>query len=125
MWYFVSPQVVFGDGALDALDEIKGERALIVTDARLVELGLVQTVRAHLDKAGIKVRIFDAVEPDPSIQTVRQGAEAAREFKPDWIIGLGGGSSIDAAKAMWVLYEHPEMVPEEINPVLPLKLRQK
>jgi alcohol dehydrogenase class IV len=125
MWYFVSPEVVFGEGALDALDELEGQRALIVTDTTLVQLGLVDKVRAHLDNAGIEVHVFDAVEPDPSVQTVRQGVEVAREYKPDWIIGLGGGSPMDAAKAIWVLYERPDLEPGEINPFINLGLRQK
>jgi alcohol dehydrogenase class IV len=125
MWYFVSPEIVFGEGALDALDELEGQRALIVTDTTLVELGLVDKVKSHLDKAGVEVRVFDAVEPDPSVQTVRQGVQVALEYGPDWIIGLGGGSPMDAAKATWVLYERPDLDPAEINPFITLGLRRK
>jgi alcohol dehydrogenase class IV len=125
MWYFVSPQVIFGEGALDALDELEGQRVLVVTDATLVQLGLVDIVKAHLDRAGIDMHIFDAVEPDPSVRTVRQGAQVAQEYGPDWILGLGGGSPMDAAKAIWVLYERPDLEPAEINPFVPLGLRQK
>ncbi|HDQ73824.1 MAG TPA: iron-containing alcohol dehydrogenase [Chloroflexi bacterium] len=125
MWYFVSPEIVFGEGALDALDEIEGERALVVTDAALLELGLVARVTDHLARAGLVVRVFDRVEPDPSVQTVRDGAAVAREFEPDWIVGVGGGSPMDAAKAIWVLYERPDLEPAEINPFVPLGLRQK
>ncbi len=125
MWYFVSPQVVFGEGSLDALDELEGRRALIVTDATLVQLGLVDRVRAHLERAGLAVAVFDAVEPDPSVQTVRQGAQVAQEFAPDWLVGLGGGSALDAAKAIWVLYERPDLDPAEINPFVRLGLRKK
>ena len=125
MWYFVSPEIVFGEGALDALDELKGQRALIVTDTTLVQLGLVDKVKVHLDKAGIEAHVFDAVEPDPSVQTVHQGVDMAREVEPDWIIGLGGGSPMDAAKAIWVLYERPDLDPAEINPFITLGLRQK
>ncbi|MCP4539069.1 MAG: iron-containing alcohol dehydrogenase [Chloroflexi bacterium] len=125
MWYFKSPEIVFGEGALDALDELEGQRALIVTDATLVELGVVDQVKAHLDKAGIEIHVFDDVEPDPAVQTVRQGVEVAQEFEPDWIIGLGGGSPMDAAKAIWILYERPDLHPAEINPFFTLGLRQK
>ena len=125
MWYFVSPEIVFGEGALDALDELEGQRALVVTDGTLVELGLVDKVKAHLDKAGIDVHVFDAVESDPSVQTVRRGVEVAQEVRPDWIVGLGGGSPMDAAKAIWVLYERPDLHPAEINPFIRLGLRQK
>jgi alcohol dehydrogenase class IV len=125
MWYFVSPQVVFGEGALDALDELQGKRALVVTDKTLVQLGLVEKVKAHLDKAGIEMRVFDEVEPDPDVQTVCRGAEVARDYVPDWVVGLGGGSPMDAAKAVWVLYERPDLQPAEINPFVTLGLRKK
>jgi alcohol dehydrogenase class IV len=125
MWTFVSPRIVFGEGALDVIDELKGQRALVVTDGPLVELGLVGRVKAHLDKAGIEMHVFDGVEPDPSVQTVRQGAEVALDVEPDWIIGLGGGSPMDAAKAIWVLYERPDIDPAAINPFDDLGLRQK
>lgn len=125
MWYFVSPKIVYGDDALSALDELKGERAFIVTDATLVALGLVDKVKAHLDRAGIEVRIFDAVEPDPCLSTVRKGAEVALAYEPDWIVGLGGGSVMDAAKAIWIVYERPDLDPAEINPFIDLGLRKK
>lgn len=126
MWYFVSPQIVYGEGALDALDELKGRRALVVTDRTLVQMGLVDKVKVHLDRAGIEMRVFDEVEPDPIVQTVRRGAEVARQFEPDWIIGLGGGSPMDAAKAIWVLYERPDLQPAEISPIMSdMALRKK
>lgn len=125
MWYFVSPQIVFGEGALDALDEIQGQRALIVTDAALVELGLVERVQTHLERAGLEAHLFAEVEPEPSVPTVKKGAEVAREVEPDWIVGVGGGSAMDAAKAIWILYERPDLEPAEINPFVPLGLRQK
>jgi alcohol dehydrogenase class IV len=125
MWNFVSPRIVFGEGALDVIDELKGKRALVVTDSTLVELGLADRVKAHLDRAGIEMHIFDGVEPDPSVQTVRRGAEVALDVSPDWIIGLGGGSPMDAAKAIWVLYERPDIEPAAINPFDDLGLRLK
>ncbi len=125
MWYFTSPEIIFGEGALNALDDLPGKHALIVTDSTLVQLGLVEKVTRHLKRAGITFRIFDEVEPDPSVQTVRAGAEVARYEEPDWVVGLGGGSAMDAAKAIWVLYERPEMEPTAINPVVRLGLRKK
>jgi alcohol dehydrogenase class IV len=125
MWYFTSPQIVFGEGALSALADLSGRHALIVTDAPLVELGLVARVTAHFQRAGIATTVFDRVEPDPSLETVRAGAEVALELQPDWIVGLGGGSPMDAAKAIWVLYERPELDPAEINPIVELGLRRK
>jgi len=125
MWYFVSPEIVFGEGALDVLDEVQGKRALVVTDAILVELGLADRVKVHLERAGLEVHLFAEVEPDPTVPTVQKGAEVAREVGPDWIVGLGGGSPMDAAKAIWVLYERPDLHPAEINPFIALGLRQK
>jgi alcohol dehydrogenase class IV len=125
VWNFISPRIVFGEGALDALDELVGKRALVVTDKVMVELGLVKKVVAHLEKAGIQADIFDEVEPDPSVQTVRKGAQMAQRTEPDWIVGLGGGSPIDAAKAIWILYERPDIEPAAIAPVGDLGLRKK
>ncbi len=128
MWHFVSPQIVFGEGALDALAELRGwrtSRALVVTDATLLALGLVDRVTARLDATGIEPHLFSAVEPEPSLQTVRHGVDVARGVEPDWIVGLGGGSPMDAAKAIWVLYERPDLEAAEINPFIDLGLRQK
>jgi alcohol dehydrogenase class IV len=125
MWYFVSPQVVFGEDALSVLEEIKGETALIITDANLVSLGIAERVKNHLLQAGLQVYIFDAVEPDPCAETVMAGVQVAHDCQPDWIIGLGGGSPMDVAKAVWVLYERPDLQLGEINPIVQLGLRQK
>lgn len=125
MWYFVSPRIVFGEGALDALDELEGKHALVVTDVNLAKAGLLNKVKDHLDKAGIEVHVFDQVEPDPSVQTVLKGSELARKLGPDWIVGLGGGSPMDAAKAIWILYERPDLEPAAISPFINLGLRQK
>lgn len=125
MWYFNSPDIVFGEGALAHLQEIDGHRAFIVTDENLLGLGFVKTAQDYLTKAGIESAVFSQVEPDPSLETVKRGAQAMAEFGPDWVVGLGGGSSMDAAKAMWVLYERPDIKPEAINPVETLGLRQK
>jgi len=125
MWFFNSPEIIFGPGALDYLEEIQGQRAFIVTDANIVALGFVDLVRERLEKAGLACQVWSEVEPDPSLQTVERGAAAARAFEPDWIIGLGGGSCMDAAKGIWVLYERPDLAPDAINPIERLGLRQK
>ena len=125
MWFFSSPEVVFGENSLSYLDSLQGHRALIVTDENMIGLGFVALVRARLKKAGIESEVFAEVEPDPSIQTVKRGAEAALAYEPDWIIGLGGGSCLDAAKATWVLYERPDVDPAGINPIEALGLRNK
>jgi alcohol dehydrogenase class IV len=125
MWYFVSPEIVFGQDALSRLDELEGKRAFIVTDRQIVNLGFADRVKEHLSRAGIDCKFFDEVEPEPSIETVRKGAQSIGDYAPDWIIGLGGGSAMDAAKAIWILYERPDIEPSEINPFVPLGLRRK
>jgi alcohol dehydrogenase class IV len=88
-------------------------------------LGIVERVTTHLEQGGLQVGIFDVVEPDPCVETVQAGVKAAMEFQPDWIIGLGGGSPMDVAKAVWVLYERPDLQLGEINPMAQLGLRKK
>jgi len=125
MWFFRSPEIVFGEDALDYLLEIQGSKALIVTDQNIVALGFVEQVQAILAKAGIGAAVFAEVEPNPSMENVQRGAEAARTYGPDWIVGLGGGSSIDAAKSIWIQYERPDLAPDEVAPMGTLGLRQK
>jgi alcohol dehydrogenase class IV len=125
MWNFVSPRIVFGEDSLDILEEISGSRALIITDHNLVDIGLVERVTDPLKKCGFEIRVFDEVEPDPATTTVSRGAEVAEDFQPDWIVGVGGGSPLDAAKAIWVVYERPDLRPDDINPFIKLGLHQK
>ena len=125
MWHFVSPRIVFGEEALCSLREIQAKRVLLVTDQNLVSLGIADQVLAHLRAAKIETRVFDQIEPDPTLAAVEQGVIQANDFKPDWIIGLGGGSPLDAAKAVWVMYERPDLVPAGINPFIQLGLRKK
>lgn len=118
MWYFVAPQVVFGEDALSHLAELKGQSALIVTDKNIVKLGFVDRVKEHLARAGIQAVVFDDVEPDPSLDTVDKGVAVMNQYGPDVVVAVGGGSVMDAAKAMRVQYERPDMRAEEINPFL-------
>ena len=125
MWYFTSPQIVFGEGALEELGRLDGRKAFVVTDATLSKTNLLPLIGGHLAKAGLKMDVFDGVEPDPSVQTVKTGAELVRKSNPDWIVGMGGGSAMDVAKAIWVLYERPDLEPADINPFIHLGLRKK
>ncbi|MCP5095595.1 MAG: iron-containing alcohol dehydrogenase [Chloroflexi bacterium] len=125
MWFFNCPEFYFGEDALSQLEMLPGKRAYIVTDPTIQQLGFVDVVQKQLQAAGIETAVFANVEPDPSLQTVRQGAKQMLDYNPDWIIGLGGGSSMDAAKAMWILYERPDIEPEAISPMEDLGLRQK
>ena len=125
MWFFRSPEIVFGEGALDHLTGLQGSKALIVTDENLVALGLTGLVVDKLSQAGIEAVLFAECEPNPSLQTVQRGAQVALTHEPDWVIGLGGGSCMDAAKSIFVLYERPDLDPDAIAPTGPLNLRQK
>ncbi|MDH2208514.1 MULTISPECIES: iron-containing alcohol dehydrogenase [Empedobacter] len=106
---FVAGEVFHGAGSLDELKNIKGKKAFIVTGgSSMRKSGTLDKAIAYLNEAGIETIVFDGVEEDPSSATSFKGAEAMREFQPDWIVGLGGCSAIDAAKMMWVFYEHPD-----------------
>nr|MDO8082777.1 iron-containing alcohol dehydrogenase [Candidatus Freyarchaeota archaeon] len=125
MWFFIGPKVVFGEDALDYLEQIEGSKALIVTDKVIREIGFVDQVMERLKRAGIESEVFDEVEPDPSDVTVMRIVERLRSYEPDLIVGLGGGSSMDAAKTAWVLYENPDKQIVDINPFTPIKVNQK
>lgn len=125
MWIFHSPKVIFGDDALEYLENLRGQRAFFVTDANMVAFGFVAQVQQRLAAAGLESAVFAEVEPNPSLQTVRRAAEQMAAYEPDWVIGLGGGSAMDAAKAAWLLYEQPDADPTAINPMEEYGLRQK
>lgn len=125
MWFFRSPDIIFGEGALEHLAEIEGQRALIVTDANVLALGYVELVQQRLAAAGIESEVLSDVEPNPSLETVRRGAGRALAYQPDWIVALGGGSCIDAAKSIWIQYERPDLAPDDVGPMGRLGLRQK
>lgn len=126
MWEFTSPRkIIFGEEALEYLKEIEGKKALIITGKTVRKLGFADKVSKCLEEAGIETQVFDEVEPEPSIETIVKGAELAREHGPDWLIGIGGGSNMDAAKAIWVLYERPDMEVGAISPLIKLGLGKK
>ena len=126
MWELTLPRtLVIGEDALDYLRCLRGERALVITDRVLASLGLAERVASLLREAGLEVRVFDRVEPEPSRRVVEEAVHLAREFEPDWIIGLGGGSCMDVAKAAFVLYERPDLTLDEIAPLAELGLRKK
>ncbi len=111
LWFRVPPKVYFKYGALPiAIRELAGKkRAFIVTDKPLFDLGVTAPLQEILEEIGITVNIFYDVEPDPSLETVERGLSVINTFNPDVIIAIGGGSPMDAAKIMWLLYEHPEI----------------
>ncbi|MBP3910896.1 MAG: bifunctional acetaldehyde-CoA/alcohol dehydrogenase [Niameybacter sp.] len=110
-WFKIPEKIYFEQGSVQYLAKMPGiSRALIVTDPMMVQLGYVDKLVYQLNKNPNKVAIevFSDVEPDPDLTTVKKGAEMMNSFKPDVIIALGGGSAMDAGKAMWLFYEHPE-----------------
>ncbi len=116
MMRFTLPRdIYYGKGSLEELKNLKGKKAVLVLGGgSMKRFGFVDKVLGYLNEAGIETKLFENVEPDPSVETVMKGAAFMREFEPDWIISMGGGSPIDAAKAMWVFYEYPETSFEEI-----------
>ena len=125
---FTIPRDVFhGKGALETLKTLKGKRAVIcVGGGSMKRGGFLQRAEDYLKEAGFEVRIIEGIESDPSVETVMKGAAVMQEFGPDWIIAMGGGSPIDAAKAMWIKYEYPECTFEDMCKVFALpKLRTK
>lgn len=113
-------QMIFGEGCLAHLKTLAGKRAFIVTAGRsMIEGGALDKVRGYLQEGGMEVEVLTGVEPDPGFETVMRGAKMMQNFEPDWIVALGGGSAMDAAKAMWVYYEHPELT--KLSDILPPK----
>ena len=110
-WFKVPPKIYFEYDSIQYLEKMDGiERAFIVTDPTMVKMGYVDKILYYLRKRKIycHAEIYSDVEPDPDVDTVMRGVEAMRDFQPDVIIALGGGSAMDAAKGMWLFYEHPD-----------------
>ena len=125
---FCLPRDVYhGKGSLAELKNFKGKRAMIcVGGGSMKKFGFLQKAEDYLKEAGFEVQIFEGIESDPSVETVMKGAEAMAEFKPDWIVAIGGGSPIDAAKAMWIKYEYPDCTFEDMCKVFGIpELRHK
>lgn len=115
MRFTLPRDLYYGKDALDNLKNLTGKRAIVVSGGSSMRKGgFLDKVKACLEEAGMEVRFFEGVEPDPSVETVMKGAEAMREFQPDWIVSIGGGSPIDAAKAMWAFYEYPNTTFEDL-----------
>jgi alcohol dehydrogenase class IV len=112
MWTFSCPFIAYGDNSLEYIAQIQGKKAFIVTDKNIVKLGLVKLVTDQLDAINIKWQIFDEVEPEPSLNTIKKGGVAVGKYQPDWVIGIGGGSCMDAAKAIIILLVRPDLEPD-------------
>ena len=125
---FTLPRDLYhGKGALEALKTLKGKKAIIcVGGGSMKRFGFLQRAEDYLKEAGMEVKLFEGIESDPSVDTVMKGAKVMEEYQPDWIVAIGGGSPIDAAKAMWIKYEYPDTTFEDMCKVFGLpKLRTK
>ena len=125
---FTIPRDIYhGKGALENLKTLQGKKAVIcVGGGSMKRFGFLGRAEAYLKEAGMEVRVIEGIESDPSVDTVMKGAEVMREFAPDWIVAIGGGSPIDAAKAMWIKYEYPDCTFEDMCKVFGIpELRRK
>lgn len=125
---FTLPRDIYhGKDSLEVLKSLEGKRAFIVIGGgSMKRFGFLDKVLSYLKEANMETRVFEGVEPDPSVETVMKGAKEMEEFNPDWIVSIGGGSPIDAAKAMWIFYEYPDFTFEKaIVPFGLPKLRRK
>lgn len=125
--FTIPRDLYFGENAIDYLKSVKGSKAMLVIGSeRLIKDGTVPKIQELLKEANVETAIFAGVENDPSVETVMKGVNAMNDFGPDVIVGIGGGSPIDAAKAMWIFYEYPEFTFEEAAKPFNLpELRQK
>ena len=119
--------IYFGKGALENLKGLKGKKAIIcVGGGSMKRFGFLDRAKQYLEEAGMEVALFEGIESDPSVDTVMKGAAVMQDFGPDWIVAIGGGSPIDAAKAMWIKYEYPECTFEDMCKVFGIpELRRK
>ena len=119
--------IYFGKGALENLKSLKGKKAIIcVGGSSMKRFGFLERAKKYLEEAGMEVALFEGIESDPSVDTVMKGAKVMQDFGPDWIVAIGGGSPIDAAKAMWIKYEYPECTFEDMCKVFGIpELRRK
>ena len=125
---FTLPRDIYhGPGSLSEIAKLKGKKAFVVTGGgSMKRFGFLGKTLEFLREAGMETHVFEGVEPDPSVEPVRRGAEEMKIFCPDWIVAIGGGSPIDAAKAMWAFYEHPDISFESLcTPFSFPELRQK
>jgi alcohol dehydrogenase class IV len=127
MRFTIPRDIYFGRGTLEMLKQVKGKKAVIITGgSSMQKTGFLDKTKKYLQEAGLDVKVYEGVEPDPSVETVMKGAQFMKEHAPDVIVSIGGGSPIDAAKAMWIFYEHPETKFDDVkDPFTVPELRKK
>ncbi len=125
---FTLPRDLYhGKGSLETLKTLEGKRAMVcVGGGSMKRAGFLDRACDYLEEAGMEVQLIEGIEADPSVETVEKGAKAMLKFQPDWIVAMGGGSPIDAAKAMWIKYEYPDITFADMCKVFGLpQLRKK
>ncbi len=124
---FTLPRDIYhGENALEALKTFKGKKAFVcVGGGSMKRFGFLDRVVQYLQETGMEVKLFEGIESDPSVDTVMKGAKEMLDFGPDWIVAIGGGSPIDAAKAMWIKYEYPECSFEDMCKVFGIPTLRK
>lgn len=124
---FTLPRDIYhGENALEALKAFEGKKAFVcVGGGSMKRFGFLDRVVQYLQEAGMEIKLFEGIESDPSVDTVMKGAKEMLDFGPDWIVAIGGGSPIDAAKAMWIKYEYPECSFEDMCKVFGIPMLRK
>ena len=124
---FTLPRDIYhGENALEALKTFKGKKAFVcVGGGSMKRFGFLDRVVQYLQETGMEVKLFEGIESDPSVDTVMKGAKEMQDFGPDWIVAIGGGSPIDAAKAMWIKYEYPDCTFEDMCKVFGIPTLRK
>lgn len=124
MWFFRSPGIVFGKESLSFLNNLTFRKILVVTDSNIERLGLVELIKKELPE-GSTLHVISSVPEEPTLADIKELVPEASNFGPDLIIGLGGGSCMDASKSLFALYERPDLDIYDITPLVPLNLRKK
>jgi alcohol dehydrogenase class IV len=127
--FSIPRDITYGEGALKRLASLTGTKAAVVTGgSSMKKFGFLDQAIAYLHEAGMETILIDGVEPNPSVTTVQRGAKAMLDFGPDWIVAIGGGSALDAAKVMWCFYEHPDLTFDaiiEVGSMPPLRTKAR
>jgi alcohol dehydrogenase class IV len=125
MGFFTSPRICIGPGSIEQLSSLGARRALVIVDPAVSELGGDRRIREELLKEGGQVEVSHAVKIGPTLDSLTPGLRTATEFSPDWIVAVGGGSTIDTAKGIWLRYARPELEVSSLTPLTELKLRDR